>query len=161
VIGDRRGRIRPLAVGALCIALSGCAGSQAHLLIAQGDNTLRVEPSATVPGEYVVTVKNMIDFAYDYDDLASRTTVAKQVLASQCPNGTNVLGETVINHGTNALGRTLRTYSIRVRCGVAPTAQPGPQRKGSPPPVASQAPVIMEAEPVMSERDRDLMSLQR
>jgi hypothetical protein len=85
-----------------------------NLRLMEADNALRVEPSATVPGEYVVTLKNLL--GYDSDDLATRTSTAMQALASQGPNGTNVLGETVINNGTYGFGRPARTYVIRVRC---------------------------------------------
>lgn len=108
--------MRAIVFGAALLALIGCAGSQTHLRILEADNALRVEPSATVPGEYVVTLRNVVDFGYDPDDPVSRTATAKQALASQCPNGSNVVGETVINTGTYGLGRPARTYSIRVKC---------------------------------------------
>jgi hypothetical protein len=84
--------------------------------VLEADNALRVEPSAIVPGEYVVSIKNLLAPDWDADNFEDRTSTAKLSLASQCPDGTTVLGETVINNGTYGFGRPARTYVIRVRC---------------------------------------------
>ena len=106
--------IRCAAVLAL-FALTGCAGSQSHLRLLEKDNALSVMPVQSPTHDFVVSIRNVKDFGYDPDDRGTRDRTALQALATQCPRG-RVVGETVIDTGTYALGNPSRTYAVQVKC---------------------------------------------
>ncbi len=97
------------------LALIGCAGSQSHLRILESGNAISVTPSSAPGHDFVVSIRNVKDFGYDPDDKATRDTTALQMLREQCPAG-RVVGETVVNTGTFALGNPARNYLVQVKC---------------------------------------------
>lgn len=107
--------MRGFGVGLALVAFAGCAGSQSHLRLLEKDNALSVAPANSPTHDFVVSIRNLKDFGYDADDKATRDRTALQALEAQCPAG-RVVGETVINTGTYALGNPSRTYAIQVKC---------------------------------------------
>lgn len=93
----------------------GCAGSQSHLRLLEKDNALSVTTAQSSLYDFVVSIRNIKDIGYDPDDKPTRDRTALQALNSQCP-GARIVGETVINTGTYALGNPSRTYAIQVKC---------------------------------------------
>lgn len=106
---------RVLTTIVLALILSACAGSQTHMRVLEADNALNVMPASSPTHDFVVSIRNLKDFGYDPDDKATRDRTALQALETQCPAG-RVVGETVINTGTYALGNPSRTYAIQVKC---------------------------------------------
>lgn len=105
----------PGAIAMLVAALTGCAGSQNHLRILESGGNVRVEQAQAAGYDYLVYVRNVVDFGYDPDVEATRYSIALQILEAQCP-GATVIGEEVIETGTYLGGRPSRTYVIRVAC---------------------------------------------
>lgn len=105
-----------IAVAAILFMLPACAGTQNHLRVLEAGGDIRVAPSAGPDHDFVVSIRNTRDFGYDPDDKATRDNTALALLASQCQRA-RVVGETVIETGTFALGNPSRTYAIRVKCG--------------------------------------------
>lgn len=103
------------AVLVLALALAGCAGSQPHLRLLESDGSIRVAPSESADADFVVSIRNTIDFGYDPDVQEVRHRTALDLLKSQCPTG-RVIGETVIDTGAYLTGRASKTYAIRVKC---------------------------------------------
>ncbi|MEH7903989.1 hypothetical protein V7794_22600 [Rhizobium laguerreae] len=97
---------------AFSITLAGCQ-TQMRMLETSGD--IRVEPSPVAGADYVVHMRNTIDFGYNPDDKANRDRFALNYLKTQCPVG-RIVNESVIQTGTYGLGRPARTYSIYVKC---------------------------------------------
>jgi len=102
-------------LAATVAALGGCAGSDSHLRMLEGDNAVRVDPASAPGHDYVVSIRNLKDFGYNPDDKPTRDATALRMLRTQCPNG-RVVGETVINTGQYLLGNESRTYAVRVKC---------------------------------------------
>jgi hypothetical protein len=100
---------------ALVLGLSGCAGTEAGMPLLQKDNALNVLPSQQPGYDYLVSIRNVKDFGYDPDDKATRDRTALLALKDQCA-APQIVGETVINTGTYALGNPARTYAIQVKC---------------------------------------------
>lgn len=107
--------VRALSATVTALALIGCAGSQSHLRILESGNAISVSPASVPSHDFVVSIRNVKDFGYDPDDKATRDTTALQMLREQCPAG-RVVGETVVNTGTYALGNPSRTYLVQVKC---------------------------------------------
>lgn len=107
---------RLLAVAALAGLASACTpGSQGYLRNMESYGNLRVDPSQSPDYDYVVTVRNVLDFGYDPSKKEVRDKVALQMLETQCPAG-RVVGETAINTGQFLGGRPSMSYAIQVRC---------------------------------------------
>lgn len=106
--------LRSLAVVASA-GLASCAGSQSHLRVLESANALSVAPAQAAGYDYLVSIRNVKDFGFDPDDKATRDRTALQALETQCPKA-RIVGETVMNTGTYALGNPSRTYAIQVKC---------------------------------------------
>lgn len=100
----------------VALVVSACAGTDAHMRMLESDGAFAIAPGAAA-GEYVVTLRNVRDFGYDPDDPAQRQATAARALEAQCGRPGRVVGETIINTGTYALGQPARTYAVRVVCG--------------------------------------------
>ncbi|MGO8093234.1 hypothetical protein [Rhizobium leguminosarum] len=96
----------------LSVALAGCQ-TQMRMLEDSGD--LRVEPTSVAGADYVVHMRNKIDFGYNPDDKATRDRVALNYMKTQCPAG-RIVKESVIETGTYGMGRPARTYMLYVKC---------------------------------------------
>ncbi|MBX5268537.1 hypothetical protein HJB99_07580 [Rhizobium sp. NLR17b] len=96
----------------LSVALAGCQ-TQMRMLETSGD--LRVEPSTVAGANYVVHMRNTLDFGYNPDDKANRDRIALSYLKTQCPAG-RIVKESVIATGTYGLGRPAKVYSLYVSC---------------------------------------------
>jgi hypothetical protein len=114
--------MRKIAVATFCV-LGGCAGSDTHMRILENSNALQIEPAQTKDFDYVVRMKNVIDFGYDPDNPETRKTTVMHAIAVQCPDA-RIAGEQVIEKGTYATGRPVREYFIQIKCG--PDAPPAP-----------------------------------
>lgn len=99
-----------LSVGLLLLA--GCQ-SQMRMLESSGD--IRAEPSTVAGSDYVVHLRNTLDFGYNPDDKANRQKTALALMKTQCPSG-RIVKESVLNTGTYGFGRPSRVYSIYIKC---------------------------------------------
>jgi hypothetical protein len=104
--------MKRLGLALTLIALSGCQ-TQMRMLETSGD--LRVEPSTVSGSDYVVHLRNTVDFGFNPDDEANRHRTTLNLLKSQCPSG-KVVKDTVINTGTYGFGKPARLYSVYVKC---------------------------------------------
>ncbi|MFN3853087.1 MAG: hypothetical protein ACK4M0_01715 [Phreatobacter sp.] len=100
---------------ATTILLAGCAGSDLHNRMMEGEGVFRVGPSPSPDSDYVVSIRNAKDFGFDPDIQESRNHMALNLLRHQCPAG-SIVGETAITTGHDILGRPIITYAIRVKC---------------------------------------------
>lgn len=85
----------------------------------QTNGAMSVQPAP--PGasyDYVVSLRNLRDPGFNPDDKTTREATALSTLKNQCPTG-SVVGETIINTGTYATGRSSLIYAMQVKC--APT----------------------------------------
>jgi hypothetical protein len=82
----------------------------------ENSNALQIEPSQTRDFDYVVRMKNLVDFGYDPDNPETRKATALHAIAAQCPDA-RIAGEQVIEKGTYAIGRPAREYFIQIKCG--------------------------------------------
>lgn len=97
---------------AAVVVLSSCQGQMRAL---ESGGALRAEPSTRPGSDYVVHVKNTIDFGYDPDDKAIREKYALELMKTECPNA-RVVDEGVITTGTYLTGRPSKTYSLYIKC---------------------------------------------
>jgi hypothetical protein len=95
--------------------LGGCAGGDIHDRALDRSGDVRIEKSQTTGADYIVSVKNTVDFGHDPDDKATREGIATRMLRDQCPKG-RIVGEDVIDTGAFLIGRRARTYAIKVKC---------------------------------------------
>lgn len=96
--------------------LAGCAGTDAHLRLLEHDNALQIEPSQSKDFDYLVKIKNLVDFGYDPDNAETRKDTALRAVAFQCPSA-RIVGEQTIEKGSYALGRPAREYFVQIKCG--------------------------------------------
>lgn len=96
--------------GSACLA--GCQ-TQMRMLETSGD--LRAEPSNIAGSDYVVQLRNTLDFGYNPDDDENRHKIALALLKTQCPSG-RVVNEKMIATGTYGIGRQSRVYYVYVKC---------------------------------------------
>ncbi len=96
----------------LSVTLAGC---QTQMRMWESSGDLRVEPANAADADYVVTMRNTLDFGYNPDDKTNRNHVALNYLKTQCPSG-RVVRESMIQTGTYGMGRPARTYSVYVKC---------------------------------------------
>lgn len=96
----------------LGVALASC---QSQMRALESGGAIRVEPSNVAGADYVVHLRNTVDFGYNPDDKANRDKFALQMLQKQCPTG-RIVKETSVETGTYALGRVARTYFVYVKC---------------------------------------------
>jgi hypothetical protein len=92
------------------LLVSGC---QTRILEQEG--VLRVEPSTLAGSDYVVQLRNSLDFGFDPDNTANRHKWALHYIKSQCPNG-RVVSDRAVETGTYALGRPARTHFVYIAC---------------------------------------------
>jgi hypothetical protein len=97
------------------LGISGCAGTQSHLRTLEQINALSVAPASSPTHDFVVSIRNVKDPGYDPDNKATRDATALSALKTQCPAG-RIVGETVVDTGTYALGNPARTYMVQVKC---------------------------------------------
>lgn len=108
--------MKDVFVATLAVAfLSACAGSQSYLRILENEGAISVAPAFADDHDYVVSIRNVLDFGYDPDDKATRDRTALQFMSAQCPRA-RIVGENVIATGAWLGGRPSRTYQIRIRC---------------------------------------------
>ncbi|MDW9668068.1 MULTISPECIES: hypothetical protein [Sinorhizobium] len=100
---------------AILIAMLAMTGCQTQMRMLETTGDVRVEPSTAAGADYVVHLRNTLDFGYNPDDKTNRDRFALNYLKSQCPAG-RIVRESVINTGTYGLGRPARIYSIYVKC---------------------------------------------
>lgn len=119
--------MRILGIVALCATLAGCAGTDTQLRMLENQNALQIEPSQTKDFDYVVRMKNLIDFGYDPDNPETRKETSLRAIRAQCPDA-RIVGEQVIEKGTYAIGRPAREYFMQIKCGpeVTPPAPAKP-----------------------------------
>jgi hypothetical protein len=179
---------RVVLAGALALALGGCAtitkGTTQNVAIDTPGVPGSVCTVTTTVGPQMVSTPGVVVLAKSSAALPVRCTkVCYQdgggILGStfEAMSAGNLVFGGVIGIGVDAMSGAMNKYPDQISvpmipipgCGAPPPAAPGRQRKGSPPPVAmrpapvvpSQPPLAAEPEPVLSERDRDLMNLQR
>ena len=71
--------------------------------------------SQTKSFDFMVRMKNVLDFGYDPDNPETRKETALRAMQSQCP-GARIVGEQVVEKGTSAIGRPVREYFIQIKC---------------------------------------------
>jgi hypothetical protein len=179
---------RVALAGALALALAGCATITRGTTQNVGIDTPGVPGAVctvtTTVGPQMVSTPGVVVLAKSSAALPVRCTKACYqdgggILGStfEAMSAGNLIFGGVIGIGVDAMSGAMNKYPDQISvpmipipgCGAPPPAVPGRQRKGSPPPVAmrsapavpSQPPLAAEPEPVVSERDRDLMNLQR
>lgn len=99
------------------LVLAGCAGTDAHLRVLEQSSAYQIEPAQNKAAyDYVVRIKNVVDIGYDPDNPETRADAALRGLKAQCPRG-RIVGESIVEKGTYALGKPAREYFIQVKCG--------------------------------------------
>jgi len=102
-----------LLVAALCaLALVGC---QSQMRMLESGGALRVEKSNSPGSDYVVYIKNSVDFGFTPDDKANRDKWALEYMKTQCP-AAQIVSEDEIATGTFGTGRTSKTYLVYIKC---------------------------------------------
>lgn len=81
----------------------------------ENGNAVQIEPSQIKGVDYVIRMKNSIDFGYDADDPANRHATALRLISAQCPSG-QIVSEESIDKGAYATGRAAREYFVRIKC---------------------------------------------
>jgi len=76
---------------------------------------IRVEPSQVAGSDYVVHMKNTVDFGFTPDDKANRHKWALDMLKAQC-SSPSVVNERSVVTGKFLTGREARTYFIYIKC---------------------------------------------
>jgi|UPI0006486AF9 hypothetical protein len=97
------------------LSLASCAGSQTKLRMQEGSGELAVMPETGKPYDYTVKIVNRRDIGYDPDNIDTRKSTALALLRTQCPRA-EIIGETVVNNGTYAIGTPARTYFVQAKC---------------------------------------------
>ncbi len=91
---------------ALSVALTGC----------QTRDDIEVEPPPPLAGaNHALQVREIVDLKYESDAKAIRERLALDYLKRHCPAG-RVVKESVIETGTDNLGRRTRNYTLYVKC---------------------------------------------
>ena len=93
--------------------LSGCQGQMRAL---ESGGALRAERSTKAGSDYVVQIRNTVDFGFTPDNIENRHKWALDYLKYQCSNARVVSDEEIVT-GTFLTGRQSKTYSVFVKCG--------------------------------------------
>lgn len=94
------------------LVLGGC---QTQMRMIENDGALSVEPTNDKGANYIVKMRNQVDFGFNPDDRASRHEWALRYTNVQCPSG-RIVSESSIETGTYATGRKSRTHFVYVAC---------------------------------------------
>jgi hypothetical protein len=97
-------------------AIPVIASCQNQMRILENSGVIRVEPANREGSDYVVHLRNMVDFGFNPDDKANRQKWAVDMLRSQCANP-QIVEEIVIETGSYGIGGKSRQYSIFMKCG--------------------------------------------
>lgn len=100
---------------AFTIFSSGCAGTQSHLRLLESSGDVRVQSVEASDHDYVVSIRNTVDFGHNPDNKETRDRIALQLLETQCP-AASVIGEDVIETGSYLGGRPSRVYQVKIAC---------------------------------------------
>jgi hypothetical protein len=95
--------------------LGGCAGSALHDRMLEQGGDVTVMPASAPSHDFIVSVKNTVDFGHNPEDRATREAIALRIGKAQCASA-SIVGETSIVRGEALIGRPHRTFFIQVKC---------------------------------------------
>jgi hypothetical protein len=102
-------------VAMLALALGACAGTPTELALLSLGGDVRAEAAPPGSGyDYIVYIRNVVDFAYDLEVRSDRYEVALLAVEEECPSA-EVVAESFVQHRMY-FDRPIRTYSVAVRC---------------------------------------------
>lgn len=99
----------------LLIALALLSSCQSQMRVLESAGAIRVEPSQQPGSDYIVHIKNTVDFGFTPDDKSNREKWALDLLKSQC-GAPKIVDEKSVVTGKFATGREAKTYFIYVDC---------------------------------------------
>jgi len=89
------------------------AGCQTRML--EQDGAISVEPSNRSGSDYLIKMRNLVDFGFNPDNEANRHKWALKYIAKQCPDG-RVVDDSSIDTGQYLTGKRSKTYFVYIRC---------------------------------------------